>query len=983
MILCFLHDGSSIIRLIKAVTSQAMQKSGAYILLLTIGSWLLNPFTSVGQNKISLAGEWQCRLDPDDLGLRQHWWQATYSDRVNLPGSLTENGKGNDVTLQTPWVGDVIDSVYFVSDKYRKYREGDIKIPFWLKPVKYYAGPAWYKRQVDLPADWAKKRITLNLERCHWETMVYVNGQFCGTRNSLVASHQFDLTKHLKPGNNTIAIRVDNRYKIHLGPNSHSMADHTQTNWNGLVGDLSLLAGSPTYIEDVQIFPNLTNKTISVTMALSQARRQVFRGKISLQARSMQKDVPALPELQQPVSLTAETTTLTPTYTVVNPKLWDEFNPNLYKLVARLVDEKGQVISEKEVTFGMREMSTRGTRLAINGRPIFLRGDVDCAAFPLTGYPPTTEPYWEKIMKTAKSYGLNHLRFHSWCPPKAAFDVADRLGLYLYVESPLWANQSSAVGTGGVVDDFIYQESERILKEYGNHPSFCMMSYGNEPAGVDQADFLGRWVDHFKQKDTRRLYTSGAGWPMLPENQFHIHSDARIQRWGEGLTSIINKGVPRTSYDWREITKSATAPYVSHEIGQWCVFPNFKEMAKYTGVLKPTNFEIFKETLEEAGMGDQADAFLHASGRLQTLCYKADIEAALRTPGFAGFQLLGLHDFPGQGTALVGALDVFWESKGFTTPEEYRTFCNPTVLLARMDKLIYENNETLQAALEIAHFGAGELKNQTLIWQLVDAAGKVKKSGTLTKDNVAIDNLQTVGSLQIPLSGFKKPEMLTLKVALKGTDITNAWNVWVYPSGLNADAATGKVIIAQSMTPDVVNQLQNGANVLLLPYGHVKQGKGAEVAIGFSTVFWNTSWTKGQPPHTLGLVCNPAHPLFAAFPTESSSNYQWQDIVSHSQTIILNDFAKKLRPLIQPIDTWFENRRLSLAFEGRVGKGKLMVCSIDLDTDIAQRPSARQLKYSLLTYMNSDRFKPADELDINQVKQLFQQETSLMLPAKQ
>ena len=936
--------------------------------------WLVSPVHSIGQNQLSLAGDWQLRLDPDDRGLREHWWLQPFADNVKLPGSLTENGKGDAVTLQTPWVGDILDSTYFYSDKYKKYREGDIKIPFWLKPTKYYAGPAWYKRQVSIPANWDKKRVTLNLERCHWETMVYVNGQFCGTRNSLVTAHQFDLTNYLRPGSNTIAVRVDNRIKINLGPNSHSISDHTQTNWNGLVGDLSLVAGSPTYLDDVQVYPSLTDKAIRVTLALHQPRQQTFRGKIRLQARSLQPDSPPLPALEQPVSASADATTLAVTYPMANARLWDEFTPNLYTLVVQLTDEQGRVLSENEQPFGMREIGTRGTRITINGRPIFLRGDVECATFPLTGYPPTTEPYWEKIMTTARQYGLNHLRFHSWCPPEAAFDVADRLGMYLYVESPLWANQGSAVGTGGVVDDFIYEESERILKSYGNHPSFCLMSYGNEPGGLDQNSFLGRWVEHFKQKDTRRLYTSGAGWPILPENQFHIDPAARIQAWGAGLKSIINNGMPRTDFDWRETTKPLTVPYISHEIGQWCAYPNFSEMGKYTGVVKATNFEIFRETLAEAGMGDQAGAFLHASGRLQTLCYKADMEAALRTPGFGGFQLLGLHDFSGQGTALVGALDVFWESKGYTTPEEYRTFCSPTVLLARMDKLIYENSETLRAALEIAHFGAAELRNQTLIWQLRDANGKVYQSGKLTKDTVRLDNGQSVGTVQFPLSAFKKPTMLTLSVSLKGTAVTNAWHVWVYPAGLNADAATGKVLVAHRLTPDVVNQLQNGASVLLLPYGRVRRG--AEVAIGFSSIFWNTSWTRKQAPHTLGLLCNPAHPLFAAFPTEASSNYQWQDIVSHSQTVILNDLPKSLRPLIQPIDDWFTNRRLSLAFEGRVGKGKLMVCSDDLETDLAKRPSARQLKYSLLQYMNSNRFKPANELSVEQLKPLFREDVA-------
>lgn len=941
-----------------------------FLLVLSSGfSLLVGP--SQAQSRLSLAGSWQLRLDTGDVGLEKHFWFGTYPDQINLPGSLTEQDKGNPVTLDTPWTGDVFDSTYFVSDKYQKYRQGDIKIPFWLKPVKYYAGPAWYRRQVTIPADWNKKRIVLNLERCHWETMVYVNGQFCGTRNSLVAAHQFDVSGYLKSGENTIAIRVDNRIKLHLGPNSHSIADHTQTNWNGLVGDISLEASQPVFFDDVQVYPNLKSQNIRIAVAVRQPRHQQFTGKLTLLVKNPAKSEGALPQQQQDVSFATEVGILTATYSIPNPALWDEFSPNLYQLVAHLTDANGQLVSEKELTFGMREVSTEGTRITMNGRPVFLRGDVDCAAFPLTGYPPTTDAPWDKIMTTLKQHGLNHLRFHSWCPPDAAFRVADKLGVYLYVESPLWANQGSAVGTEGVIDTFIYQESERILRQYGNHPSFCMLSYGNEPGGRNQHAFLGRWVDHFKQQDTRRLFTSGAGWPMLPENQFHIAPDARIQRWGEGLKSIINGQPPKTSYDWRDNIKSAKVPYVSHEIGQWCVYPNFNEMAKYKGVVKPTNFEIFKETLEANGMGDQAEAFLKASGRLQTLCYKADIEAALRTPGFGGFQLLGLHDFPGQGTALVGALDAFYEPKPYTNAQEYRTFCSPTVLLARMDKLVYENSETLTANLEIAHFGASELTNQTILWQLTDAKGAVKRSGRLTKDTIRIDNAQPIGSIQIPLSMIKTPQQLKLSVSLKGTEVTNSWDVWVYPASIDPNTATGKVLVVKSLTNETIQKMQNGASVLLLPYGHVKEGKGAEVKIGFSTVFWNTSWTNNQPPHTLGLVCDPAHPLFGSFPTEPHSNYQWQDIVSHAQTVILDGFPTQLRPLIQPIDTWFENRRLSLAFEGKVGKGKLMVCSVDLENNLADRPVARQLKYSLLRYMNSAKFNPSQELNLDMVNSLF------------
>ena len=92
-----------------------------------------------------------------------------------------------------------------------------------------------------------------------------------------------------------------------------------------------------------------------------------------------------------------------------------------------------------------------------------------------------------------------------------------------------------------------------------------------------------------------------------------------------------------------------------------------------------------------------ADSFLLASGKLQALCYKADIEAALRTKNFAGFQLLDLHDFPGQGSAIVGVLNPFWESKGYVTPQEYSEFCNSVVPLARMSKFVFNSGDTLKA----------------------------------------------------------------------------------------------------------------------------------------------------------------------------------------------------------------------------------------------------------------------------------------------
>jgi hypothetical protein len=547
--------------------------------------------------------------------------------------------------------------------------------------------------------------------------------------------------------------------------------------------------------------------------------------------------------------------------------------------------------------------------------------------------------------------------------------AGDRLGMYFQIECSSWANSGTTIGDGGVIDDYIYREGDKILSSYGNHPSFCMLAYGNEPAGSHQNEYLGKLLKYWKSKDNRRVYTSAAGWPVIPENDYNLNPDPRIQRWGEGLNSIINREAPQTIFDYHDIISKYTIPTVGHEIGQWCVYPDFKEMSKYTGVLKPTNFEIFNESLSENNMADEADAFLMASGKLQALCYKAEIEAALRTPGYAGFHLLQLHDFPGQGTALVGVLNPFFESKGYITAEEFRMFCNKTVPLAMIPKLIYCNKDIFKAFVEIAHFGEKPIEKAAIIAQVTDQNGKIIHKEIFIKDKIEIGNCSEIGIYQMDLADLKKAQKLTLEVIITNTSFKIKWDFWVYPAA--QDETKGNVLITDKLDNEAELTLKKGGSVLLLNFGKIGKDKGAKIAIGFSTVFWNTAWTKNQPPHTLGILCDPDHPVFKDFPTEFHSNWQWWDPVTHSQAMILDGFPAGLRPLIQPIDTWFENRRLALAFESKTNGGKLLVCSIDLKTISDERLVSKQLLISVLNYMNSGLFNPQTEVDMRKVNELM------------
>ena len=908
--------------------------------------------TAIGQTKIDLSGEWRFALDPTDIGISEQWFKRNLTDKIHLPGSLQEQAYGEDVSLKTKWTGQVVDSAWFKSDAYAKYREpGNVKIPFWLQPEKHYVGVAWYQKIVEIPDSWQGKYVELELERTHWETTLYVNGKECGTNNSLQTPHRYTIDE---TGKVTLTVRVDNRVNIPVGINAHSVSDHTQSNWNGIVGNLSLFAKPSLYIDDVQVYPNVQSKKAKVVVSLK-GETSGKEIELTLHTKSFNCTLPS--ELN-PVS--EKTTPSSRTITVEldmgeNMLTWSEFEPNLYRLNVELLSDEGKDV--RSVDFGMREFKAEGRRFTVNGIPVFLRGTLECAIFPLTGYASMDPAYWQKIFRQCKEFGLNHVRFHSWCPPKAAFEMADKEGIYLHVECGGW----TTIGDGKYIDQWFYQESDRILKEYGNHPSFCMLEYGNEPGGRNQGKYLAELVDYWKNKDSRRVYSGAAGWPYIENADYWNTPDPRIQAWGGGLKSIINAQPPKTDFDFREIIRSKPMPAVSHEIGQWCVYPNLKEMSKYKGVLKAKNFQIFKETLEEHHLGDLADEFLYASGRLQTICYKADIEAALRTPEFAGFQLLDLHDFPGQGTALVGVLDPFWETKGYVDGKEFRSFSNHIVPLARMSKLIWTNDETFTATIEVAHFEKAPLKNATVKWTIRNSEGKTLQNGQSIKD-LPIDNCIPISEVKFGLEKINKPEQLVLSVVIDGTNAGNQWNFWVYPKNF---AGPKNVPTVTSDYKLAIRLAKSGKNVLYcMPKGDLKPEKGGDIKVGFSSIFWNTAWTSKQPPHELGVYCNPEHPALSLFPNNGYSDYQWWEIVSNCSAIVLDDFPAEYRPVIHLIDDWFTNRKLGILFETKVGKGKLMVCGADLITDIANRPAAMQFRRSIENYMSSGDFNPITEIGL-------------------
>ncbi|MFC3560549.1 exo-beta-1,4-galactosidase [Pedobacter jamesrossensis] len=918
---------------------------------------------------ISLKGKWRFKIDAKDEGVKAKWYSSVLPESINLPGSMAENLKGDDITLKTKWTGSIYDSSYYFHPRLEKYRKpGNLKIPFWLTPAKHYTGAAWYQKDVDIPANWQEKRVVLSLEYSHSETRVWVDDVEIGTQFTFVVAQNFELPANLKTGKHTITLLIDNRIKaINVGQDSHSLTDHTQGNWNGVVGKMFLQAGSPVYFEDIQVYPDLKKKSAKVKIELKANSTISSGGKITLSAKSFNtKNSIQVKSITVPYQIKNGTNILEIDFPMGDKiATWDEFDPALYRLTATLLANDGKK-DQKEIQFGMREFKAVGRSFEINGRPVFLRGTVNNCEFPLTGYPSMDVAAWERIFKISKAHGLNHMRFHSWCPPEAAFIAADLTGFYLQPEGPSWANHGTSIGDGKPIDQFIYDETNRMTKNYGNYASFCMMAYGNEPRGR-QVEYLTKFNNYWKAKDSRRLYTGasvGGSWPVIPNNEFMVRAGARGLDWGKKPESIST---------YAKQIEQFTVPFVAHEMGQYCAFPNFEEMKKYTGVYKARNFEMFQEDLADHNMADQAKDFLMSSGKLQALCYKNEIEKALRTPNYNGYQLLSLNDYPGQGTALVGVLDAFWDEKGYITAKEFKRFSNSTVPLLKVPKFVYTNNETLDAGVEVAHFGQASLTNAKISWSIKDVTGIVLAKGNFAKKTLPVTNCIQIGNIRFELNTIKKAAKLNLEVVIDGTEFANDWSFWVYPAEL--PKLKTNFYYTNKLDEQAKKVLDEGGTVFLNAAGKVVKGK--EVVQTFLPVFWNTSWFKMRPPHTLGILCDPKNPAFANFPTESYSNMQWWEIVNKAQVMNLEDFPSGFKPIIQPIDTWFLNRRLALVLEARVGKGKLVVSSANLSPDLKDAPAAQQLYFSLQQYMSSDKFNPKYEVAFNTVKDIFESPSKL------
>ena len=837
-----------------------------------------------------------------------------------------------------------------------------------------FSGEATYSRLIRIPQNWDGSIIELFLERTKPST-VKIDGKIIGSNSRVSSPQRYDLTNFITPGIHTLEISVNNADSIPpmVASGSNAMSESTQTNWNGILGEISLIRKNPFHIKSIIINDKIPEPngfeyridSLSLHVNFSVPASQDYLLKL--------KDYP---DFESSIKINKGDSFVNLKLPVDGTSLWSSNKPVVHDINLSISDSHGEVIDDYNFSTGFRDFSSSGKIFSINGHPIFLRGVVNSAIFPLTTHAPTDEKTWERYFSVLKDYGINHVRFHSWTPPDAAFKVADKMGFYLLVELPLWGSMDREMSFH---NRFLREDMKGIMEEYSHHPSFVMFSPGNELWG--DISLMGDFMKEAKDLNPRVLSTYGTNVYLglngeIGGEDFIISAKTndKVENSLRGSISFadsssggyFNSHYPGSSYNLGEITETISVPIISHEVGQYQSYPDFSEIERYTGNLKADNLKEFKRRAEEAGTLPKNQIYKEASGKWAAQLYKAEMELAQRSPGIAGVELFGLQDYPGQGTALVGLLNPFMESKGFISPEIWKQSSSDLMLLAEFPKFSFSSGESIEIPLLLINYNEDSPALSKINWDTGFSKGIIEFK---TDPDPGVNKL---GTILIEIPEIIIPQKFTLNLSSDDDRVTNQYSFWVYPKEL----PEVKGVKVTTDLKEALKWLGDGDNVILSPDSSLISK--SSIPPLFTTDFWNYRMYRTiceemgleTSPGTLGLYIDKKHPSFKKFPTDHHTDWQWYPIINNSRPLIIDRLPIDFEPIVEVIDNVERNYRLAMILECKVDKGKLMIVSADLDK-ISEYPEGRWLIQSLKEYMAGKSFNPKVTLTPEQIENLL------------
>ncbi len=900
--------------------------------------------------KTDLSGIWRCKI-------------PGMSGEMRIPGTLDEAGIGFPDDPKKQWQIDEVRRIGF-------YRDGDPIVTRLTRKVSY-EGMARITRTVSWQPV-SGMRYLVHVERAR-HLRLTVNGKEAPIleEGGISAPWRFEITG-LITGEDEFTFLSDNSmpgWPRDAIVYSSAASDETQTNWNGLLGDVYIGAMGDCFCSSLCVYPKGDFLTVIARIEASTPRAAEFR----LSSPALCKT----PLSAQTVSLKQGSNEIRFENLPVSSRAgrWDLGKGTLYEM--HLTGD-----AEADVRFGLRDFRASEGALTLNGRRFFLRGEANCAVFPETGYCPMTVPEWKKILRKYRAYGVNCMRFHSHCPPEAAFAAADELGMLMQPELPHWDPHDAF---GSEESRAFYQaEAQRILRMLANHPSFVMLTFGNELHTHESGTrFAEQLLDLCRKWDPTRLYANGSNFcygqrGADPHSDFYTsstckHEEMRATHAGpSGWLNDPEADVTATYDSAADFVQRSTAsrtsessssaggsqPLFSFEVGQYETLPDFQEIRLFRGVTAPENFRHIRKKVKEKGLADDWQRRVEATGELALRCYRAEIEAAMATEGYSGISLLGLQDFPGQGTALIGMMNTHLQPKpyDFAKPERFEAFFRDVLPLALIPRFTWNDGDAIPITFLMANYGKEDLRGIPRVY-LKPFSGP---ASIHTRNIISVPHgsLTSLKPFRIT-ANTKKPEKQTLE--LEFGDHRNRYDLWVYP---RVEPECPRTIYeCRRLDEKAMEILSSGGRVYLAP-DSTEEALPHSVPSHFSTDFWSVC-TFPQQSGTMGQLIDAEHPMFQRFPTDFHTDWQWRPMACQRAFLL----PRRIRSIVEVMDSYAFLRPLSQLFEARCGKGRILVSSMGLH-ELQEHPEARALQYAIYRYMQSAAFRPEQELSAEFIRQL-------------
>lgn len=858
-----------------------------------------------------------------------------------------------------------------------KYRPVDF--PIGTRPTDatshFLKGVGFYRKQFDVPLNWDGRSVTLNVGGVRFESWFWLNGKFVDYHLLHNVPFAISLTDMIKPGEkNELVIAVANNGIMRPGCDNRG--------WHagaaGIYRSVSLTVTGASRIADCYVYPLQSNKKLKWNVEIDGNIAQgsfLDYSVVDKNGKTLGKGSVAVKE-QKNVWETS-------TFKMLQ---WSDKTPNLYKMQVALRNNNGISDSISQV-FGLRTIARDGVELKLNGRPIQLRGICEHHYFAEYRVAPIDVNYYRKTIGIMKSLGFNWIRCHTHIPNEAYLQAADEKGIMFQVE-----------GTGA----FTEQDWIEVLRASRKHPSVVIYCGGNEEdIDENKIDYLRRIATTQKLLVPDALFNPNEGMrgveyslvevPPLNKNDLvkepFEYNKKRLDALKEFSDVYGQYAWGRLSYsavlaDWRELDYKMTVydrPLLSHENGITGAYIDLDLENRHVGTpIGPDLYTAARRNIEANGLLDRASIYYKNSSAWMHLVRKYNIEMTRKCKYVMGYDMLGIIDYHWHRTGYqCGIMNEFYEMKPGASAADVRKYNSESVILldCNWNRNLVES-KTYSYDIMSSLYGDKMLKSGKLEWWLSDGDTTYSR-GEINLSKVDIGKVEKLGVVKFIAPKLAKPSKLTLYTRLTGGeyDIVNDWNFWVFPqlSTANINAAADQVIIDKfgkqftglkidkdsaglkvisNIDDDSIKFLNDGGSVVLL---------GSNPFPSLETTFRLMSAGRSEGYYATIVA---VHPITNSFPHDGFFDWQFYSMMELGSAVTFNNPDIPFDPIVEAVGSYKTIIKQSSLFEFNVGKGKLLVCSLNLNTTDT---AAMYMLNNILNYANGNEFNPPNSITINQL----------------